>query len=165
MSDRDSLGSAGNPCFSKRASLRPFSGRCTRKRASSPVLIPQWMLSRTEVGAGLIKLRHDPCWRDLTCLHYHNETQPLPNPQSWYFHRIPARMHRRFSTLAMRKLSILPVVCTADGEFYRLQIAAQLDRQSAQSSPCCGGLSPELLNQKWWRHHFDAATFVKFATR
>jgi hypothetical protein len=37
-------------------------------------------------GAGLIKLRGDPCWRDLSCLNYHYETQPMPNPLSWYFH-------------------------------------------------------------------------------
>ncbi len=35
------------------------------------------------LGAGLIKLRGDPCWRDLTCLVYHYETQPNPNPLSW----------------------------------------------------------------------------------
>jgi hypothetical protein len=63
-----------------------------------PILILRWMLFRTEVGAGLIKLRHDPCWRQLTCLYYHYETQPLPNPLSWYFHRIPAPLHR-FSAL------------------------------------------------------------------
>lgn len=63
-----------------------------------PILILRWMLFRTEVGAGLIKLRHDPCWRQLTCLYYHYETQPLPNPLSWYFHRIPASLHR-FSAL------------------------------------------------------------------
>jgi lipase maturation factor len=59
-----------------------------------PVLILRWMLFRTELGAGLIKLRHDECWRDLTCLFYHYETQPLPNRLSWYFHRQPAWMHR-----------------------------------------------------------------------
>lgn len=63
-----------------------------------PVLILRWMLFRTEMGAGLIKLRHDPCWRDLTCLFYHYETQPLPNPLSWYFHRLPKALHR-FSVL------------------------------------------------------------------
>jgi hypothetical protein len=63
-----------------------------------PVLILRWMLFRTELGAGLIKLRHDPCWRDLTCLYYHYETQPLPNPLSWYFHRFPAPF-QRFSVL------------------------------------------------------------------
>jgi hypothetical protein len=67
----------------------------TRIRPSViPVLILRWMLFRTEMGAGLIKLRHDSCWRDLTCLYYHYETQPLPNPLSWYFHRIPAPLHR-----------------------------------------------------------------------
>jgi Lipase maturation factor len=59
-----------------------------------PILILRWMLFRTEMGAGLIKLRHDSCWRDLTCLYYHYETQPLPNPLSWYFHRLPAPVHR-----------------------------------------------------------------------
>ncbi len=59
-----------------------------------PILILRWMLFRTELGAGLIKLRHDRCWRDLTCLYYHYETQPLPNPLSWYFHRIPKPLQR-----------------------------------------------------------------------
>ncbi len=59
-----------------------------------PILMLRWMLFRTEMGAGLIKLRHDPCWRELTCLFYHYETQPLPNPLSWYFHRLPAMFHR-----------------------------------------------------------------------
>jgi hypothetical protein len=59
-----------------------------------PVLLLRFMLLRTELGAGLIKLRHDSCWRDLTCLYYHYETQPLPNPFSWYFHWLPRRVHR-----------------------------------------------------------------------
>jgi hypothetical protein len=59
-----------------------------------PVAILRWMLFRTELGAGLIKLRHDACWRRLTCLFYHYETQPLPNPTSWFFHRLPKWMHR-----------------------------------------------------------------------
>jgi len=71
-----------------------------------PILILRWMLFRTEVGAGLIKLRHDPCWRNLTCLYYHYETQPLPNPLSWYFHRIPAPMHR-FSALASHFIQVV----------------------------------------------------------
>src|SRR5262249_30535628 len=47
-----------------------------------------------EFGAGLIKMRGDPCWRDLTCLYYHHETQPMPNPLSWWFHHLPKRLHR-----------------------------------------------------------------------
>lgn len=54
----------------------------------------RWVLFRLEFGAGLIKLRGDPCWRDLTCLYYHHETQPIPNPLSWYFHHLPKPLHK-----------------------------------------------------------------------
>jgi hypothetical protein len=59
-----------------------------------PIIILRWMLFRTEFGAGLIKLRGDQCWRDLTCLYYHYETQPLPNPLSRRFHLGPKLIHR-----------------------------------------------------------------------
>ncbi len=71
-----------------------FLGPTHMQPSILPVLILRWMLFRTELGAGLIKLRHDPCWRDLTCLYFHYETQPLPNPLSWYFHRLPKASHR-----------------------------------------------------------------------
>jgi lipase maturation factor len=54
----------------------------------------RWLAFRVEFGAGLIKLRGDPCWRDLTCMRYHHETQPMPNPLSWYAHAAPAWFHR-----------------------------------------------------------------------
>lgn len=66
-------------------------------RVAPPVLLLwllRWLLFRVEFGAGLIKMRGDPCWRDLTCLLYHHETQPMPGPFSWYFHRLPAQLHR-----------------------------------------------------------------------
>jgi hypothetical protein len=63
-----------------------------------PILILRWMLFRVELGAGLIKLRSDECWRNLTCLYYHYETQPLPNPLSWFFHQLPS-WFQRFSVL------------------------------------------------------------------
>lgn len=75
-----------------------FLGPTHQQPSILPVLILRWMLFRTELGAGLIKLRHDPCWRNLTCLYYHYETQPLPNPLSWYFHQFPAPF-QRFSVL------------------------------------------------------------------
>lgn len=53
-----------------------------------------WLLFRNMFGAGLIKLRGDECWRRLTCLDYHYETQPLPNPLSWHAHHLPDRVHR-----------------------------------------------------------------------
>jgi hypothetical protein len=66
-------------------------------RTAPPVLVVflmRWLLFRLEFGAGLIKLRGDQCWRDLTCLHYHHETQPMPNPLSWFFHHLPGRAHK-----------------------------------------------------------------------
>jgi hypothetical protein len=58
------------------------------------ILLYRWLVFRVEFGAGLIKIRGDPCWRDLTCLYYHHETQPMPNPLSWYFHQLPKALHR-----------------------------------------------------------------------
>ena len=58
---------------------RPFS------RRPPPILVLwlyRWLGFRIMLGAGLIKLRGDPCWRELTCLYYHYQTQPLPNPFS-----------------------------------------------------------------------------------
>jgi hypothetical protein len=66
-------------------------------RWAPPVVIlwlMRWLLFRLEFGAGLIKMRGDRCWRDLTCLYYHHETQPMPNPLSRWFHLLPKRLHR-----------------------------------------------------------------------
>ncbi len=54
----------------------------------------RWLLFRLMFGAGLIKMRGDPCWRDLTCLAYHYETQPMPGPLSWFFHWAPGWFHK-----------------------------------------------------------------------
>jgi hypothetical protein len=54
----------------------------------------RWLAFRVEFGAGLIKLRGDRCWRELTCMDYHHETQPMPNPLSWWFHHLPRPLHR-----------------------------------------------------------------------
>ncbi len=57
------------------------------------ILLIRWLLFRLELGAGLIKIRHDPCWRRLRCLDYHHETQPIPNRLSRYFHHLPRPLH------------------------------------------------------------------------
>ncbi|MFI8423991.1 lipase maturation factor family protein [Streptomyces sp. NPDC085479] len=58
------------------------------------LLLLRWLLFRVEFGAGLIKIRGDACWRKLTCLCHHHETQPMPGPLSWFFHRLPRPLHR-----------------------------------------------------------------------
>jgi hypothetical protein len=57
------------------------------------VIMLRWLLFRLMFGAGLIKLRGDECWRDLTCLVYHYETQPVPHPLSWLLHQAPVWFH------------------------------------------------------------------------
>jgi hypothetical protein len=58
------------------------------------ILLARWCLFRVELGAGLIKIRGDRAWRDLTALDYHHETQPLPGPFSWHAHHLPRWWHR-----------------------------------------------------------------------
>jgi hypothetical protein len=74
--------------------LAIFLGNAEVSPPITIVVLARWLLFRVEFGAGLIKMRGDQCWRDLTCLYYHHETQPMPNPLSWYFHHLPKRFHR-----------------------------------------------------------------------
>src|SRR5262249_16403490 len=53
----------------------------------------RWLAFRIMLGAGLIKLRGDACWTELTCLDAHFETQPIPNPLSPLFHHLPHGAH------------------------------------------------------------------------
>ncbi len=65
---------------------RPFPRR-------APPLAVIWLfralIFRIMLGAGLIKIRGDASWRDLTALYYHFETQPIPNGLSRWFHFLP----------------------------------------------------------------------------
>src|SRR6266540_1461192 len=73
-----------------------FDGRPFPK-CRPPILVIwlfRWLGFRIMIGAGLIKLRGDPCWRDLTCLYYHYETQPIPSPVSRYLHFAPLWFHK-----------------------------------------------------------------------
>ncbi|MFC6767779.1 lipase maturation factor family protein [Natrinema soli] len=74
------------------------------------ILLLQWVLFRNMFGAGLIKLRGDDCWRDLTAMDYHYETQPIPNPVSWFAHHLPDRFHR-IETFGNHVLELLVPFC------------------------------------------------------
>jgi hypothetical protein len=74
--------------------LTIFLGAADQPTPVIVIWLLRWVVFRVMFGAGLIKLRGDPCWRDLTCMVYHYETQPLPNPLSWYLHRLPVWMHK-----------------------------------------------------------------------
>jgi hypothetical protein len=69
---------------------------CRREQRVLPRLLFVWLCwltFRLMFGAGMIKLRGDSCWRDLTCLYYHYETQPVPHALSRVLHHAPQWFH------------------------------------------------------------------------
>ena len=60
----------------------------------------RWLIFRIMIGAGMIKIRGDQCWRDLTCMFWFHETQPIPNPASWWLHQNSPRIFLIGETLA-----------------------------------------------------------------
>ena len=93
------LASAGDPARqtgSLAAFLaHPWDPRPLAARAppTTAIVLFRWLAFRIMLGAGLIKLRGDSCWTDLTCLDAHFETQPIPNPLSAGFHHLPHAVH------------------------------------------------------------------------
>jgi hypothetical protein len=76
--------------------LCPARGLSPLPKTAAPRVVMwllRWLIFRIMVGSALIKLRGDPCWRDLTCLDYHFETQPNPNPLAWWLHHAPHSVH------------------------------------------------------------------------
>ena len=69
---------------------RPLAARAPPITA---IVLMRWLVFRIMLGAGLIKLRGDSCWTELTCLDAHFETQPIPNPLSAWFHHLPHAVH------------------------------------------------------------------------
>ncbi|MEW5974365.1 MAG: lipase maturation factor family protein [Acidobacteriota bacterium] len=66
-----------------------------------------WLLFRLILSSGIVKiLSQDPTWRDLSALSFHYETQPLPNPLSWYVHQLPGWFHR-LSVVVMFGLELI----------------------------------------------------------
>ncbi|HEY2519161.1 MAG TPA: lipase maturation factor family protein, partial [Streptosporangiaceae bacterium] len=74
--------------------LAIFLGNRTTAPPVLTLYLLRWLIFRLEFGAGMIKLRGDRCWRNLTCLRYHHETQPMPGPLSWFFHHLPDPLHK-----------------------------------------------------------------------
>lgn len=85
--------------------------RTWRPFASAPpeitVWLFRWLIFRIMLGAGLIKLRGDACWRELTCLVYHYETQPNPSTLSWVLHQMPPWFH----TIGVAFNHFVEIVC------------------------------------------------------
>lgn len=66
----------------------------------------RWLIVRIMLGAGLIKVRGDQCWRDLTCMNYFYQTQPNPNPLAYFAHQAPPAWHA-FETFGNHVVELL----------------------------------------------------------
>ena len=86
--------------------LAIFFGSNQEKPTVLILLLFRWLLFRVMFGAGLIKIRGDECWRSLACMQYHYETQPLPNPLSWFFHHTPVWFHQ-FEVLLTHAIELI----------------------------------------------------------
>ncbi|CAF1095827.1 unnamed protein product [Rotaria sp. Silwood1] len=83
------------------------------------IFLMRFLIARIMLGAGLIKIRGDQCWRDLTCMDYHYETQPIPNPISYYLHQTPSAFHK-FEVLVNHFIElIVPFLCFGPWRFVR----------------------------------------------
>jgi len=92
--------------------IAPLGGRLGR------VTIPSWfgiwylrfLLFKLYILSGLAKWSGGPdsTWKNLTAMDHHYETQPLPNPLSWFFHHLPDWIHRIETAAALIIEIILP---------------------------------------------------------
>jgi len=64
---------------------------------AAPVIV-MWLIGgcffRTMSGAGMIKVRADPVWRDLTCFFIIRTPAAAEYPLSWYLHHAPRWFHK-----------------------------------------------------------------------
>ncbi len=90
----------------------------------SPNLTIWWCLSlllfRFHFEGGISKLlTRDVNWRNLTALDYHYFTQPLPNTQAWFFHKLPMWL-QKFSCLMMFIIEIIVPLCIGRSSMSKL---------------------------------------------
>ncbi|MDY6768969.1 MAG: lipase maturation factor family protein [Candidatus Nanohaloarchaea archaeon] len=101
-----------------------------RRRGKAPTRFSVWMLRvvlfKLMFLGGLVKLLSgDPVWRNLTALTYHYETQPLPNPLSWYAHHLPPLVHK-VSALGMFGVELLVPLLIFFPRTWRIRAAAPM---------------------------------------
>lgn len=74
------------------------------------LVVLRLILFKLMFSSGFVKLSSgDEAWRDLSALSYHYQTQPLPNPVSWYVHQLPPAFHETSVLLTFGVQLILPV--------------------------------------------------------
>jgi hypothetical protein len=82
--------------------LGPRSRAWEREPPALSIWLFRWLLFRLVWSSGIVKLASgDASWWDLTALHYHYETQPLPMRTSWWMHQLPLAAQRSATFMAL----------------------------------------------------------------
>ncbi len=82
-----------------------------RPRFDPPVFVvflARWLLFRALFGAGVARLRSDPCWGALTCLPDYLETRSGPTVLAFYLHALPLPVHRVLTFVALFSELVVP---------------------------------------------------------
>ncbi len=78
----------------------------------------RWLIFRLMFFSGAGKLLSgDPSWRNLTALHYHYETQPLPTPVAWYMYQLPMALQKASTLFVLLAEVIVPFLFFAPRRF------------------------------------------------
>ena len=60
------------------------------------------------------------CWRELTCTTTHYATQPIPNPLSYYFHKLPLWVHKLEVATTFFEQLVLPYFMLVPNRYFRI---------------------------------------------
>jgi hypothetical protein len=72
-----------------------------------PIFSIRFLIFRKMLSCGFGKLQgSDRSWKDLTAMNYHYWTMPLPNPVSYYMHKLPGWVHA-YEVMMLQKLTML----------------------------------------------------------
>lgn len=81
----------------------------------------RWLIFRLMFFSGIGKLLSgDPTWRNLTALHYHYQTQPLPTPPAWLMDQLPLWFHKLSTTFVLVAEVAVPFLFFAPRPFRRV---------------------------------------------
>lgn len=80
-----------------RAMAAGGGGRSTRRM----IWLCRLLVARLMFASGLVKLRGDVVWRDLSALSFHFMTQPLPTRAAWFAHHLPPGVLRAMTAGAL----------------------------------------------------------------
>jgi hypothetical protein len=81
----------------------------------------RWLLFRLMFFSGVVKLAsHDAAWRNLTAMHFHYETQPLPTPLAWYAFQLPMWFQRISTAMVLATELVAPLLFFAPRRIRRV---------------------------------------------